>query len=66
MSESRALAKAIGAAGRANEAVQELTKAVHDMPLEMRRQAMAVQEELDLMRHFLREAMLAIVIERSA
>jgi hypothetical protein len=63
--DARALAKTCGAAQRAYLPVVQLVHAAQHkaLPLKIRRQANAVIEELDLLRHFLREATLQGVIE---
>lgn len=63
--DARALAKASGAAQRAYGPVAQLVRATDDLPLTIRRQAVAVIEELDLLRHYLREATLERVIARN-
>lgn len=63
--DARALAKASGAAQRAYGPVADLVRIAEDLPLHLRRQAVAIVEELDLFRHFLREATLDRVIARN-
>ena len=55
---ARDLAHAAGATARASDPVNALPRAVATLPLNIRRQANAVVEELDLLRFLLREAAL--------
>lgn len=63
--DARALAKASGAASRAYPLVAQLVAACDSLPLTIRRQAVSTIEELDLLRHYLREATLEGVIGRN-
>ena len=67
VTDARALAKTAGAAQRAYGPVTQLVHAAEDatLPVNIRRQANAVIEELDLLRHLIREATLQNVIEPS-
>jgi hypothetical protein len=63
MTDARALAKAAGAASRLAPQVSALARLAADCGLGIARQANAVLEELDLLRHYLREALLAGAID---
>ena len=59
----RALAKASGRAARIAPDVAALVDDVSELPIDVQRQAVAVQEELDLLRHCLRLATLQQAID---
>jgi hypothetical protein len=65
MTDARALAKAAGAAQRLAAPLAALARLTEPLPLTIQVQANAVLEELDLLRHYLREALLADAIHRS-
>ena len=66
MTDARTLAKATAAATRAAPLVSAMARLTEGLGLTIERQANAVLEELDLLRHFLREALLAGVIAGQA
>jgi hypothetical protein len=63
MTPERALAKAAGAAQRAAPSVAGLLALTPSLPLPIARQAVRVIEDLDLLRHYLREETLRHVVE---
>ncbi|HYM25271.1 MAG TPA: hypothetical protein VEU08_18770, partial [Vicinamibacterales bacterium] len=65
-SEARTLAKAAGAAQRLAGPASALARLAEDLSLPIQIQANAVVEELDLLRFYLREALLAGVIAAQA
>ena len=65
-SEARTLAKAAGAAQRLAGPASALARLADDLSLPIAIQANAVVEELDLLRYYLREALLAGVIAAQA
>jgi hypothetical protein len=66
MTDARTLAKATAAATRAAPLVSAMARLTEGLGLTIERQANAVLEELDLLRHFLREALLDRVIAGQA
>jgi hypothetical protein len=63
MTEARTIAKAAGAAMRLTDPVHALVNLTRELPLPVQRQAVAVLEELDLLRHLLREVTLEGVVD---